>query len=173
MRRALVVSISVMLLTVASASAALAGKPEHSRPGVAPPVEFAAGDICDFAVTLTSTEDRGTASIWELDDGTVRILIRGYASGTAANTDDGLSITHAGGYRIEVVIHPDGSADVSGSGTLFAWYFPGDAIEGLSTGVFAVRGHGTEQYAADGSLVSAKFYGGHVVDLCDALAPAA
>lgn len=173
MRRALLVSISVMMLTVASASAALAGKPEHSRPGVAPPVEFAAGDVCDFAVTLTSTEDRGTTSIWELDDGTVRILSRGWASGMAANTDDGLSITHSGGYRIEIVIHPDGSAHVSASGTLFAWYFPGDAIDGLTTGVFAVRGHGTEQYAADGSLVSAKFYGGHVVDLCDALAPAA
>ena len=173
MRRALLMVVTLVMLTVVSAGSVAAAKPDHSRPGAAPPLEFAAGEICDFALTLSTTEDRGKTSVWELEDGTIRILMRGYAEGFATNTDDDISLRHAGGYRIEVTINPDSSADVSVSGVLFGWYFPGENIQGLSAGVFAVRGHGTEHYAADGSFVSGRFYGGRVVDLCEALAPPA
>lgn len=84
-----------------------------------------------------------------------------------------MTFTQSGGYRINIVINPDGSVDVDASGNLFGWYYPGDPIIGLSAGVFAVSGRGVESYASDGSLVGARFYGGDVVDLCEALAPAA
>lgn len=122
-------------------------------------------------MTLTSEVDRSKVSVWETDDGTVRILQRGYASGTATNTEDDIAFTHAGGFRIEVIIHSDGSVDVNASGNLFAWYLVGEPIVGLSDGVFAISGRGSESYAPDGSLVSAVFYGGHAVDLCAELAP--
>jgi hypothetical protein len=147
----------------------MAAKPDHSRPGIAPPIEVVGA--CDFAITLTSTVDKSKTSVWEHEDGTVRILSRGYASGTAT-TADGMTFTQGGGYRINIVIHPDGSVDVDASGNLFAWYYPGDPIIGLSDGVFAVSGRGSESYAPDGSLVSALFHGGNAVDLCAALAPA-
>ena len=141
-----------------------------SRPGPQPPLDISA-DVCGFAITLTSEVDRSKIKVWESEDGTVRILQSGYASGTATNTEDDIAYTHGGGFRSEVIIHPDGSVDVNASGNLFAWYFVGDPIEGLSDGLFAISGRGSESYAPDESLVSAVFYGGHAVDLCAALAP--
>jgi len=172
MRRVLLALVTATLLTIAAVGPAAAAKPDHSRPGPQPPLDLPAVEVCDFAVTLASLVDRSTTSVWEHEDGTVRMLIRGYASGTATNTEDGLTYTHSGGFRIEIVIHPDGSADIDASGNFFAWYFAGDPIVGLSESLFAISGHGSESYAADGSLVGARFYGGHAVDVCEALTPA-
>ena len=171
MRRSRIALFSAMVLTIAVAGPAGAAQPFHERPGPQPPINLAAGDVCDFAVTLTSTVDTSKTSVWEHEDGTVRILSRGYASGNVTNDEDGLAYTHGGGYRIDVVVHPDGSADVH-AGNFFAWYFAGDAIVGLSQGIFAISGHGSESYAADGSLLGARFHGGNAVDLCEALTPA-
>ena len=168
MRRLLVPLIAATALTVASVGPALAAKPDHSRPDLAPPTEIVGA--CSFPITLSTTVDKSKTSVWEHEDGTVRILSRGYASGTAT-TEGGMTYTQSGGFRIDVVIHPDGSVDVDASGNLFGWYYPGDPIIGLSAGVFAVSGRGSEGYAPDGSLVSARFYGGHVVDLCAAFSP--
>ena len=170
MRRVVLALLTATVLTIAAVAPAAAAKPDHSRPGPQPPEDIAA-EVCGFPVTLTSEIDRSTISVWESEDGTVRILQRGYASGTATNTEDDISSTHQGGFRTDVVIHPDGSVDVNASGNLFAWYFAGDPIEGLSDGLFAISGRGSESYAPDGSLISAVFYGGHVIDLCAALAP--
>ena len=170
MRRVLCLLFAVGLVLV-SAQAVLAAKPDHSRPGPQPPLDLPANEPCEFAVTLASEVDRSTVSVWESDDGTVRILQRGYASGTATNTEDDIAFTHGGGFRTEVVIHPDGSVDVNASGNLFAWYLAGEPVVGLSEGLFAISGRGSESYAPDGSLVSAVFYGGHAVDLCAELAP--
>ena len=172
MRRARLALFSALVLTLAVAGPAAAAPPFHERPGPQPPIDLAAGAPCDFAVTLTSEVDTGKTSVWEHEDGTLRILTRGYASGTATNVEDGLTYTHAGGYRVDVVVQPDGSVEVSASGNLFAWYFEGEPVVGLSDGVFAISGHGSESYAADGSLLGARFFGGNAVDLCEALAPA-
>jgi hypothetical protein len=169
MRRILVALISAVLVAIASVAPAMAAKPDHFRPGVAPPTDIP--DVCDFAITLTSTVDTSKVTVWEEEDGTLRILNRGYASGTATNTEDGTTYTHGGGFRVSIIVHPDGSVDVDASGNLFAWYYPGDPIIGLSDGVFAVSGRGSESYAPDGSLIAARFYGGHAVDLCELLAP--
>ena len=170
MRRSRLALFSAMVLTLAVAGPAAAAQPFHERPGPQPPIDIAAGDVCDFAVTLTSTVDISKTSVWEHEDGTIRILSRGYASGTVT-TEDGRAYTHGGGYRVDVVVHPDGSVEVNGTGNLFAWYFAGDAIVGLSQGIFAISGHVSESYAADASLLGARFYGGNAVDLCEALSP--
>jgi len=170
MRRALFALLSAVALIATAVAPAMAAKPAHSRPGPAEPIDLPAGEVCDFNVTLSSPVDRSKTSVWEYPDGTVRILVRGYAAGTATNTDDGISVTNNGGFRSEVVIQPDGSVDVSVSGTFFAWYLEGDPIVGLSAGLFLARGRGMESYAADGSLTGAQFYG-HSADLCDDLAP--
>ena len=170
MRRILLALVTATVLTIAAVAPAAAAKPDHFRPGPLPPLDLPA-ELCGFAITLTSEVDTSTISVWESEDGTIRILQRGYASGTATNTEDDIAFTHGGGFRSDVVIHPDGSVDVNASGNLFAWYFVGDAIEGLSDGLFAITGRASESYAPDESLVSAVFYGGHAVDLCAALAP--
>jgi|GEM_PF-4062726 len=171
MRRSVSVFAIVVALLLMGASPAFAAKPTHSPSEVLEPLELPAGTACEFGITLVTTDLKAKTSIWEDADGTVRILDRGFAAGYA-ESDEGRRTTHRGGYRIEVVIHPDGSLDFSGSGTLFAWYFAGDAIVGLAApGAYAVKGHLTESYAPDGSLIAARFYGGNVIDLCDVLAP--
>ena len=169
MRRVLFALLSAMAITIAAVAPALAAKPEHSRLGPADPTDLPAGEICDFNVTLSSTVNTSVTSVWEYPDGTQRILNRGYAAGTATNTDDDISVTHNGGFRSEVVIHPDGSVDVSVRGTFFAWYLEGDPIVGLSDGLFAVHGRGSEAYATDGAFIGARF-NGQSTDLCEVLA---
>ncbi len=170
MRRVLIALLSATAIMIAAAAPALAAKPEHSRLGPAGPIDLPAGEICDFNVTLSAPADTSKTSVWEYPDGTVRILVRGYAAGTATNTDDDISFTHNGGFRSEAVIHPDGSVDVSVRGTLFAWYLAGDPVVGLSDGLFAVHGHASESYAPDGSFIGAHF-DGQSTDLCEVLAP--
>ena len=170
MRRALFALLSATALMASAAMPVMAAKPTHSHPGPAEPIDLPAGEICDFNVTLSAPVERSTTSVWEYPDGTVRVLVRGYAAGTATNTDNGISVTNNGGFRSNVVIHPDGSVDVSVSGTFFAWYLEGDPIVGLSAGLFLARGRGMESYAADGSLTGAQF-NGRSADLCEDLAP--
>jgi hypothetical protein len=167
------VSILAILVALAlmGATPALAAQPTHAPSEILEPLELPAGTSCDFGVTINTTVLNAKTSIWEEEDGTVRLLDRGYADGYA-ESEDGSRITHRGGYRIEIVFHPDGSIDFHGSGTLFGWYFDGDPIVGLADpGAYAISGRLSEFYAPDGSLASAHFYGGNVVNLCDALAP--
>ena len=171
MRRSVSVPAILVALILMGASPALAASPIHSPSEIPEPLELAAGTVCDFGVTIDTTVLKATTSVWEEEDGTVRLLDRGYADGYA-ESEDGQRVTHRGGYRIEIVFHPDGSIDFHGSGTLFGWYFDGDPIVGLADpGAYAIRGRLSESYAADGSLASAHFYGGNAVNLCDALAP--
>ncbi len=171
MRRSVSLLALVAALLLVSASPALAARPTHAPSEILEPLVLSAGEACDFGVTVTTTALRGKTSIWEEADGTVRLLDRGFAVGYA-ESDQGQRATHRGGYRLEFVFHPDGSLDVSGSGALFSWYFAGDPIVGLDDpGVYAIKGHLTESYAADGTLEAAHFSGGHVVDLCEVLAP--
>ena len=161
----------VLALVAVGASPALGAGPVHSPSEILEPLELPAGTACDFGVTLNTTVLKSKTSVWEDADGTVRLLDRGFADGYA-ESEEGRRFRQHGGYRIEIIFHPDGSVVFNGSGNLFAWYFAGDPIFGLSDpGVYALFGRLTESYAPDGSLLGARFYGGRVVDLCDALAP--
>ena len=63
----------------------------------------------------------------------------------------------------------DGSASASFAGGIFAFYTAEEAaVSSLDQGVWYVRGHGTERYGVDGSLLDAQAVG-NIVDLCAAL----
>lgn len=171
MRRSISVLATVGALLLMSAAPVAAARPTHAPSEIPVPVELPAGTPCDVGITINTTVLNGKTSVWELADGTVRLMDRGFTTGYA-ESDDGSRSTHSGGYRLELVFHPDGSLDVTGTGFLFAWYLEGDPIVGLpAPGAYVLRGHLTESYAADGSLEAAHFFGGEVVDLCEVLAP--
>ena len=171
MRRSFAALATAVAVLLAMASPSLAAKPEHVVNAPLDPNILAAGGACDFEVSLVNVDLKSRTSTWEEEDGTVRILDRGWATGYAEGPGGQTDLS--GGYTIEIVIHPDGSIDFTGTGALFVWYFAGDAIVGLDApGAYAINGRVTESYAADGSLTGARFYGGRVTNLCTALAPA-
>ena len=171
MRRSISAFAIVAALLVMGATPALAARPTHSPSEILDPLVLPAGTACDFGVTIGTTVLSAKTSVWEDADGTVRQVNRGFTVGYA-ESDEGRRSTHRGGFRIELVFHPDGSVDAIGNGFLFSWYLAGDPVVGLAgPGAYVVKGHLTESYAPDASLVAARFYGGKVVDLCDTLAP--
>jgi hypothetical protein len=156
------------VLTLVAASSALAAPPTHETV-VSPPLEFAAGEMCSFAILLETTTENSKGSTFAVaPDGGQRVVTRGVATNTATNLDTGESITRVGGYRISVLFAADGSVEADGTGALYAYYFSGDPSE-LGAGLHAVNGHVHESYGADGTFLGATFDGSSY-DLCEVLA---
>jgi hypothetical protein len=84
------------------------------------------------------------------------------------NVDTGETLRFAGGFRISIVFNADGSIDADGTGSLFAYYFPGDPSE-IGTGWHHISGHLVEHYASDGTYLGNEFSGSSQ-NLCEALA---
>ena len=82
------------------------------------------------------------------------------------NDATGETATTSGGYMTWIVIDADGAVHVTGTGAHFAWYFEGD-VSDLAPGFWGIRGHATEEYAADGTFLSATF-AGRATDFCAA-----
>lgn len=167
MRRFVSLPLAAVLCLVA-VSAASAAPPTHERT-VAPPIEFAAGEMCDFPLLVETTFENSKSTTFAVgDDGSQRILTRGVATGVATNLDTGETLDQVGGYRISIVIAADGSVEADGTGVLYAYYFAGDPAT-LGPGFHAINGHVHESYAADGTLLGSTFRG-KALDLCEALA---
>jgi len=170
MQRILGSLVMVVALFVSAAPVAAGGPPVHSSEP-APPNQFAAAELCPFAVEFGATTDRSKQTTFAVKkDGSQRFLDRGFAAGYATNLETEMTIDHAGGYMISVVINADGSVQADGHGRFFAYYFAGDRSD-IGVGLFAVEGHVTEWYSADGMLIGTRTTG-HVTDLCEALVPA-
>jgi hypothetical protein len=151
-----------------TASSALAAPPVHEVT-TSPPIEFAAGEMCSFAIVLNTTAEHSkTTTFSPAPDGSQRIVTRGVATNVATNLDTGDTWTRTAGYRISVVIGADGSIEADGTGGLYGLYFDGDPSE-LGPGIHSVSGHIHESYGSDGSFLGATF-DGTSLNLCEALA---
>jgi hypothetical protein len=160
----------VMVALLLSAAPAAASPPVHSSEPL-PPARFAAGEVCPFAIEFGTTTERSKQTTFAVKkDGSQRFLDRGFAAGYATNLDTGMTIDSRGGYMISVVVDADGSVRADAHGRFFAYYFPGDRSD-IGVGLFAVRGHVTERYSPDGTLIGTRTTG-RVTDLCAAWAPA-
>src|SRR5688500_2209435 len=99
MRRFLSVPLAA-ILCLAAASAASAGTPVHELI-VSPPLEFGAGEMCDFPLLIETTSEHSKVTTFGPGpDGSQRIVTRGVATNLATNLDTGETLTGRGGYRI-------------------------------------------------------------------------
>lgn len=169
LRRTAAIAATVLTLTMVAVPTAIAAPPQH-QPSVAPPIEFAAGELCSDAIRFENTALRGKDTAFAPSpDGSERVLSRGYGASIVTDLDTGATYSFQGGVQFTFVFSADGSTRVDAQGRDFiAWYFPGDDLE-LGPGAFQVSGHLTEWYAADGTFIRAT-YSGKAVDLCETLA---
>ena len=160
-------AVVALLLLGGVAPAAAAARPVHVYE-TAPTLEFAAGEVCDFPVSVEALDADKVTIFAPGPDGTVRIHSSGIGRNRIANLTTGASSTYQGGFSVNIRIEADGSIVFDGSGDLTAFYFPGDNSE-LGPGLFEVHGHLVERYAPDGSLIAAT-YSGQARNLCDVVA---
>ncbi len=156
------------LLAALLVPTATAAPPVHERVSDAPPLSFAAGEVCADPVTLSTTQLNSRVTTFApAMDGSQRVLDRGSARSLVTNDATGATFAWSGGYATSTTTAANGSIHVSGTGTLFAWYVEGD-VSDLAPGLWAVRGIATEDYAADGTFLFATFRG-RAVDACAAV----
>lgn len=168
MRRISALILAVAAVLMAGAAPALAAPPLHEALDLQP-LEFAAGDMCAFAIRIETTGGNIRQTTFApTKDGSVRLVQRGLATSKVTNLDSGESRTFGGGSRVTITFRADGSVDAWGSGILFAFYFAGD-VGDLGPGMHFVTGRVTERYGPDGSLTDATF-SGRSENLCEVLA---
>jgi hypothetical protein len=162
---------AAVVLVALIAGPSLAAPPTHEY-APAGPIEFGAGELCDFPLRLSTVVDRGkTTTFAPGTDGSQRVETRGFASSLLENLDTGKQVTYAGGYRLSFRIAADGSVRADGTGQITAFYLEGDVTE-LGAGIWSVEGHVTEHYDATGTFLFATF-DGRATDLCALIAPGA
>jgi hypothetical protein len=166
--RAAAAGAIVVALSLAAAPTVLAAPPQH-YPSAYPPIEFAAGEVCEDAIRFENLtlRSRDTAFV-PAPDGDERYLSRGSGVSLVTNVRSGATYSFRGGVMGTLVFAADGSLRVDYSGNDFiAWYYPGDDSD-LAPGLYQLSGHATEWYAPDGGFIRATF-SGTAVDLCAAL----
>ena len=148
-------------------AAALAAPPEHA-PTAPQDLVLPAGEFCEHAVLLSTPSHNLHDTIYApRSDGSVRVRSRGMADSRATDLLTGAAVNARGGSSLLFRFAADGSTVVTGTGTLFAWYLPGDDSD-LGPGLFLIRGRIQEVYDADGNFVSSRFKG-NSLDVCEAL----
>jgi hypothetical protein len=161
MRRAVTSLAAVLVLSLLLVAPAAAAEPIYSE-------DHDPGVYCDFASRLEVLRDEFREWSETRKDGTVVTVLVGRSTLRVTNLD---KPSHrrivSGPYVFTLLERPDGSvrADLVGAGV--GYYAEGDPTN-LGQGLWALRGHATESYDADGNLVSARFRG-HSADLCAAL----
>jgi hypothetical protein len=160
-----VVAAAAITLLILAAPAALAAPPEHG-PIVAPPVEFAEGEVCVDPVKFENLTLRGKDTAFApAPDGDERYVSRGSGVSRVTNLATDETYTIRAGVRFAITTAADGSFRVDARGKDFIlWYYEGDDSE-LSPGLYQVSGTATEWYTADGSFIRAT-YSGVATDLC-------
>lgn len=166
-RRLAVVTLVVAVVGAVLATAAFASKPVRSPAQAPPPSTFPAGVVCPFPVFVEAVENRQTQTVFS--DG--RILVTGFTSARVVNLTNGneTTLNVSGSVRMT----PQGSLlDVTSSGPLLIFFFPGDAGPGdVGTGRTYLF-HGRTEFLVDPSTFTFLSFShrGQATDVCALLA---
>lgn len=159
--------VAVLALLLAGSQAAFADPPDI-EPLVADDLVLAAGEVCEFPVTLSAVTNR--QQVITFTDG--RTFIVGSFRTRVTNEDSGESIVVNNAGPFFVSPNPDGTTlTVKGTGK-FLWYaFPGDLGPGEPGALLLTTGLTVETLPLDGSaVISFVRKGGTTENLCETLA---
>jgi hypothetical protein len=161
MRRAVTSLAAVLVLSLLLVAPAAAAEPIYSE-------DHDPGVFCDFASRFEVLRDEFREWSETRKDGSVVTVTVGRSTLRVTNLDEPSNRRIVSGpYVFTLLERPDGSIRADLVGTGIGFYFAGDPTD-LGQGLWALRGHATEWYDADGNLVNARFRG-HSADLCAAL----
>ena len=168
--RFLVIAIAACVLLVGSVGSVSAVPPDR-EPLVAEPLEFAAGDVCEFALLIETTVNRGTFRTFYDRNGDVRVnLITGSGVSRYTNLETGESIELVGG-GVGVLSDPgDGTFVIDARGLASFYFFPGDQTPvGEGSGLWVVSGRARSVLDLATNVVTSFESSGRLTDICAAL----
>ncbi len=153
----------MLVCAFAAAPSALADPPDHMRAHIGNHMEYAAGEVCAFAVGLHLVG--GNRLLTHYDNG--RFHATGRTVTQFTNLDTGASTTLGIQGNYDEVIRADGGSDVHAGGSLFFEFFPGDAGPGdTSTGrLYQLHGNIVMTFDPSGPVTSFSSTGTSV-DIC-------
>ena len=146
------------------AAPAAAARPERTPLELPPSIEFAAGEICPFAVTVTFLENRGKdITFFNRSGDPVRSIGSGKLQIAMTNTDDPdePTITLNVSGPIHTKFHPDGSSTSIYGGRSISLYPAGTSV--------LTAGRAIVELGPEGEFVSVTNIG-REVDTCALLA---
>jgi hypothetical protein len=165
MRRALtLVFASLLVLLVAAPVSAATPTKEAQGPVLN---EFAAGDVCDFAVRVESLETNAKAITFDRRDGALKVNLSGSLVEQMTNLDTGKSIVRQSSGPAKVFQNDAGHIVLKYGGASVLPFFDGDVI---GRGLLYFKGGGGEtEIGDDGFFFVRVDFPSHVEDLCAAL----
>jgi hypothetical protein len=166
MRRALTL-VAPFVLVLAAVTPVSARPPTHEYND---PVfqEFAAGEVCDFAVRVESTDIKAKAITFDRRDGTFVQNLNGKITQVATNLETGASVIRKSSGPGKFVVLDNGHAIIRFGGSSLLTFFDGDVT---GRGLLYMTGGGAEfEIGDDGFFYVRAEFPAHVEDVCATLA---
>ena len=169
MRRALAMVMALGLLASAALPVLAGGKPEWVANEPADPLEFAAGEVCDFDLRIADAVNTGHTITFPESNGSQRVLGGGHLVTTVTNLESNEAVTLNISGPGKLVFRGD-LLSLTGGGPWLIYLFPGDVG---GAGLWFTRG----AVALDIDLVSGAVVSlslpRNSIDVCELLGGAA
>ena len=165
MRSISLAPLASLILVAATAVPALAAPPtKESLP--TDPVDFVAGEVCDFPVRLESA-GKPKAITFDRRDGAFKQNVTGHLVTTAINLDTGASVTRNTSGPAKLSTNAAGHVVIRYGGASVLPFFEGDVI---GRGLLYLKGGGAEAEVGDDGFFFVRVdLPKHVEDLCATL----
>jgi len=165
MRRALTLIPAVLLVLMAAGPVSATPPTKEPEPPVSD--EFAAGDVCDFAIRVESLESKAKTILFDRRDGALKVNLSGSLVEQITNLDTGASVIRQSSGPAKVSLNDAGHVVFKYGGASVLPFFDGDVT---GRGLLYFKGGGAEtEIGDDGFFFVRVEFPAHVEDLCATL----
>jgi hypothetical protein len=165
MRRVLTLIPAALLVLMVAAP--VSAKPPTKEPQSPVFDEFAAGDVCDFAVRVESLASKAKSITFDRRDGALKVNLNGTLVERVTNLDTGASVIRQSSGPVKVSLNDAGHVVLDYGGASVLPFFDGDVI---GRGLLYFKGGGAEaEIGDDGFFFVRVVFPPHVEDLCATL----